>query len=917
MLPGAYCMLLRTTMPSFSDRTPEDIARELGADLARGLSAEEAARRLRVHGANAFEARPRATLWRSVLGQFKSPLVAVLLFGGIATIALGEFLDALVISIALAINVLIGTLQEHRATRAFERLTASQVKSATVIRDGRREVVPATELVPGEIVELASGAAVPADMRLTSASNLLTNEATLTGEWAPVVKDTELSHAESAPLIERSNMAWMGTLIVGGRGCGIVVATGERTELGKIAAELTAPEERPTPMQVNLRHLARFMLTAIVVALVFIVALSLVRGRALADVILLSVAVAVAAMPAGLPAAVTVVLALGMERILRRGGLVRHLLAAETLGSTTVILTDKTGTLTEGKVSVEALYPAALLDEKSPIGLQADDEAAQPLLRTAILAAETFITESEREPEEFRVHGRPLERAITIAGLALGVSRADLERLAPRLDLLPFDSARRFSASLNRSPDRRHRQRGANHFSAIGAPELILERAQFLVRGERVVRMGAAYRAHALGILARLGERGTRVVGVGYRRVPWTQIPDGKRAAAVEDEPEQHLLQGLVFLGFVALHDPLRSDAAAAVETARAAGARVIMVTGDNVETARSIAHKAHLAEEGAHALTGAEVEKLTDFELGEALERTEIFARMLPEHKLRLVRVLKNCGEVVAMTGDGVNDAPALISSDIGIALGSGTDVAKEAADIVLVHDSFAVIIAAIEEGRRIIDNLKKIVAYLLSTSFSEVIVIGGSLIAGGPLPLLPAQILWTNIIEEGFMNFAFAFEPAEPGLMRRSPRESAARIVVTREMRGLIVMIAAVTGALLLALYFLFLRLDLPEERLRTLMFVALSIDSIFFSFSLKNLHKPVWKLNLFSNPYLLAALGSSIALLFAALFVPSVRTLLSLVPLAAPELLFLLFVGLVNLATIEAGKWLVFRRGRNGSK
>ena len=904
-------------MSSFFARTPEDIAQELGTDLVRGLSPDEAARRLRVHGANVFEARPRATFWAVVLGHLRSPLVAVLLLGGIATIVLGEFLDALVISIALAINVLIGTLQERRASSAFERLTSSYVQFATVIRDGKRAVVRSSELVAGDVVEFASGNAVPADTRLIEASNLLANEATLTGEWVPVVKDTEL-RAESAPLIERSSMAWMGTLIVGGRGAGIVVATGGRTELGKIASALTTPEERATPMQVNLRRLARFLLIVVGFSLIFIAFFSLLRGRALGEVILLAVAVAVSAIPGGLPAAVTVVLALGMERILRRGGLVRSLIAVETLGSTTVILTDKTGTLTEGTVALEALYPAELLEGSAQAGLRASDEAAQPLLRTAILAADTFITESEREPEQLVVHGRPLEKAIVAAGLAEGVSRTDLERLTPRLDALAFDSGARFSGALHRTGRAGDvPRRGASRFSVIGAPELMLESARFLSRGARTVRMSAAYRAQALSAFEHLAQSGLRVVGVGYRSVPWSVIPNSNSVLASDGREAPHVLDGLVFLGLCALRDPVRSDVAAALATARGAGARVIMVTGDNMETARRVAYETSLAPEGAHGLLGADVEKLTDLDLGEALERTDICARMLPEHKLRLVRVLKNRGEVVAMTGDGVNDAPALVSADIGIALGSGTDVAKEAADIVLVNNSFAVIIAAIEEGRRIIDNLKKIVAYLLSTSFSEVIVIGGSLIAGGPLPLLPAQILWTNIIEEGFMNFVFAFEPAEPGIMRRSPRDSTARLVVTREMRWLIALIAATTGALLLALYFLFLRLDLPEARLRTLMFVALSVDSIFFSFSLKNLHEPVWKLNLFSNRYLLLALASSIILLLTTLFVPSVRTLLSLVPLGITELLFLLGVGLVNLAIIEAGKWLVFRRGRRQEK
>lgn len=861
-----------------------EAAGALQVDPRRGLTPEHVQERLKQHGPNAIGQQSRWRSLRTVLVQLSSPLVFVLLVAGVATTLLHEWLDTIVIAVALLVNLVVGVVQEGRASKVFETLLASQESDATVLRNGTKKIVPASQLVPGDVVFLEGGSAVPADLRLITAKNLTVNEAALTGEWVPLPKNIHPVDAGKR-VNERANMAWSGTAVVTGSGTGIVVATGAKTAFGQIAHDTQEIAGTATPLQKGVQHVARIMTMVIGAAVVAIVVLGLARGEGLAEMALIAIAVAVAAIPSGLPAAVTVVLAIGMESILRKGGLVRSLLAAETLGSTTFILTDKTGTLTEGVMTVSELYSARSMQTKDTTAVHDDNRA---LLEAAVLSSDAFVVHDEEG--NLRVHGRPIERAIVSAGLDASISQQELFAHGnERLDFLQFESARRYSASLNSHPK-------SNRIYIAGSPEMLLAVSARVFAGGVEREMDTETRKQFERVQHHESARGRRFIGIAYRSVQGDDIP--------EDIEKGEKPQRLVFMGLMAFSDKVRADVAEEIAIAKAAGMRVVVVTGDYPETARAVAIETGIAQEGDETVVGVAIADMTDEQLLQTLRKKCIFARVLPDQKLRIAHVLKSAGEVVAMTGDGVNDAPALVSADIGVAVGSGTDVAKEASDIVLLNNTFSTITAAIREGRRAVDNLRKIVAYLLSTSFSEVIVIGGSLAAGAPLPLLPTQILWANLVEEGFMSFPFAFEPAEKGIMKRPPNQGGRR-VITKQIRKMIITVTAVTGALLLGLYFFLYQMELPIEEIRTVMFVALSLDSIFFALSFKDLHKPVWRIPLWNNQWLFGGLIVSTGLLIAALTFPPLQLLLSLTPLHAWEVGLLALLGLVNLLTIELAK------------
>ncbi|MCI0619517.1 HAD-IC family P-type ATPase [Candidatus Wolfebacteria bacterium] len=867
-------------------RSYHDALHTLDVHLEKGLSDAEVARRRVKYGDNAFTREHRETVVERTLKQFKSPLVWVLLLAGIVTVFLAEYTNATVVFAALIINVAIGTFQEARASRAFEKLSASQEERAVVLRGGARAIVPARELVPGDIVLLASGSAVPADVRLCESHGLAVNEAPLTGEWLPVDKDTELL-PHKTPLAERANMVWMGTLVVAGSGRGVVVRTGGATELGIIAESLQGVREAETPIQKSIKKLAVFLSYLVLIIVTVIFVLGTVRGNPIDEMLLLAVAVAVSVIPEGLPAAVTAVLAIGMEKILERKGLVRNLLAAETLGSTTVIFTDKTGTITEAKMRLAGVYTR-------------DGEVrGREMLETALLTTEALV-EHRGDGDALTVRGRPMELALLEAGVEQGVTLTSLQDGRERLDTLPFESENRFAAALY--------ERGASRELAVaGAPDLLLASAErFSAEGE-TRDITDDDRAYFRRVLHEGGMEGKRFLAVGYKRVSWDAIPEVTSATEVRG-----VLDGLVFDGLLSFTDPIREDVPAAIARAKSAGARVIMLTGDSKETAHSIAVAAGIAGEDTEVYEGGTLEALSDEELLEKLLSAKVFARVLPTQKLRLVKVLQKSGEVVAMTGDGINDAPALRHADIGIAVESGTEVAKEASDLVLLNDSFSIIVAAIEEGRRIMDNLKKVVTHLFSTSFHEVFLVATAILGGFPLPVLPVQILWVNIISEGLLNFAFAFEPAERDVMRRNPRSSTARTVLTGEVRTLIFIAGLVTSVFSVALYFFLLFVvTLPIEEIRTVMFVVLTFDAIFFAVSLKHLRKPFWNANFLTNRYFIVALGTNTLVLLAALTIPALRSLLSLTALSGTDLLILLGVAAFNLLTIESAKVIAFRK------
>ncbi len=861
-----------------------EIRDRLNTDLKEGISTDEAHARTTRFGANSFTRKERETFLSLLARQFRNPLVYILLFAGAAMLALGQFADSAIIFFVIAINAGIGLYQEGRAGRAFIKLQQSQERFATVIRDGLRGKIRTEEIVPGDIVLLSAGGYVPADIRLLSVNELAINESALTGEWLAVSKRPDGVRSD-ARITEQTNMAFMGTLVSVGFGMGVVVRIGNTTEIGRIAVNLHDGIPEDTPFQKSIKQLARFLSVAVAVLVALIFVVGLVRGQSFGDMLLISISVAVAAIPSGLPIAVTVVLAIGLEHILLRGGLVKNLVAAETLGGTTTIVTDKTGTLTHGDMRVTDIVAASN---------SVSDQ--QEMLQYAVLASDAYV-EMKKGPEGnalWRVEGRPVERAIVLAGIESGFDKTALIDRFSCGQSRPFTSTRRVAAIVCSLKTGRH------IVIVTGAPELLLEHSTRAHSEGRIVRLSSTMRKELETMHENEARQGTRFVAVAYRIIDDTHLPS-----------EQLLLTNLVFGAYIALSDPLRADAKEAIRAAQSAGARVIMATGDYVATARRIAEDVGILVGSSAVVTGDAFAKMNSADKRDMASRVRVFARMLPDQKLELLEILKKQGEVVAMTGDGINDAPALESANIGIALGSGTEVAKEASDIVLINDSFSIIVSAIEEGRRIIDNLKKILAYLLSTAFGEIIVVGGALALGGPLPILPVQILWTNIIEEGFMTVAFAFEPSETDIMTRDPRSRRMRSILTRELKTLIAIIASMTGLLLVALYAVLIYMGFEIAYVRTIIFSGLAVDSIFYTFSIKNLHKPIWKLNIFSNWYLVFALAaSSLALASALLFAP-LRTMLHLEALDPTGMLLVLGIGIINLISIEGAKFAITRR------
>ena len=855
-----------------------------GTDAAKGLSHAKAAELL-ISGKNRLPTQKTDTFLKRLIRQLVSPIAFVLLFAAIATAFISHYTDAIIIAVALFVNVAIGIFQEGKAGNAFAALQKEEAPSAVVIREGNKKEIPAEEVVAGDLIVLTAGAKVPADVRLIETHGLSIQEAALSGEWLAVEKNTEPVKA-NAPLVERTNMAYAGTLTSAGAGMGVVVATGEDTELGAIARELANAPKAETPLQRDIKGIARLLLILVATVIVIIGGLSLLQGMTIGETLLIAIAIAVASIPEGLPAAVTVVLALGMERILKSGGLVRNLLAAETLGATSIILTDKTGTLTEGRMSAAGFVTLAGTTE-GPEGA-----AAREMLRAAVLASDGYL---EVERGKTVARGRPMEQAILMAGFDAGFPERALRDECPRIDELHFSSARRFGGMLVQ-------EEGAHVAYLTGVPELFLEKAKsgLTIKGRErhLTEDNVEFFEEAL---LRAAREGKRVLAVG------------KVITTLEAFPKEGAFDGLLsemeLLGFMIFSDVVRKDARASVQKMQEAGARVIMLTGDNPETALWFARQVGIADDAEVAHTGAQFKDMSDDELLKLLQNHTVFARVAPSDKLRIARVLTSAGEVVAMTGDGVNDAPALEAAAIGVALGSGTDVAKEASDLVLLNDSFSVITKAIEEGRRLRDNVKKMLAYMLSTNFSEIFVITSSLAMGLPLPILPTQIMWANLIEGGPMNVALAFEPLYPSAMKRSPKHPDIAQVLSKDLLKLIICVGVFTGIMLVVLHFYLVSTGIPEEELRTIMFGAISLSSVAGALSLKSFGTRLWKLQLLSNPLLLFSFAGSILMLLVALFFPPIQAIVHTVPVSAFDLGIIALAGLVNLFLIETAKELFF--------
>ncbi len=880
-------------MITWHTRKITNIAKALNSTIEQGLNNGQIKHIQNKFGKNTIQQAEVFTIYKSIIQHLLSPLSLILIFAFIITLVLTEYTDAAVIITALLINIIIGTLQEGKSAKIFEALTKNTNTKATVMRDGVKKVIESSELVPGDIVYLEGGHKVPADIRLISVNNLNINESALTGEWIATTKSTQTLIDESLPASAQSNMAFMGTVVSEGFGHGIVVATGKDAQFGNLAQGILNNTYSKTPLSKSIEKLAHIIVAVISIAIAIIFIMGILRGGTIADILLLSVAVAVAAMPSGLPAAVTVTLAIAMESIMKKGGLVKNLLAAETLGTATVILTDKTGTLTNGVMELVGVHSITDMQGSLPADAQADDF---DILKMAVLASDAFI-EGIDDNGLPKVHGRPLEKAIVEGSLKAGLRQDELFKSGnEREEFLQFEASRRYGVSLNR--------KGSQHtFYITGSPEHILSHATHYHKGGEKVPLTDEVRAQFKAVQDTLSSEGKRFTAVAYKDSSEGVIPNEVQ------NPEEGESLGFVFGGLLSFSDSVRADVPEAITTAKKAGIQVIMVTGDHGETAKAVASEIGL--NASNIILGSDFANLADEALILAVNNGNIFARMLPEQKLRLATVLKEHGEVVAMTGDGVNDAPALIAANIGIAQGSGTDVAKEASDMILTTGSFSIIITAIREGRRALSNLRKIISYLLSTSASEIVLIGGSLFVGLPTPLLAGQILWANIVGEGFMSFPFAFEKAEKDIMNKKPmKHNNAGALLEGGLNSLILFISIFTGIALLVLYWVLNIMGISIDELRTIIFVALSFNIILMAFSFKNLHKPLWQTNIFSNVYLLGGLAISIALLALSLTWTPLMSLLSLVPLTPANVLLLLLLGFANIMVVEIAKYFFTR-------
>ena len=742
-----------------------------------GLTPDEVARRQEQHGKNTLPTEGGANLLKLVISQFTDIMVIILIVAAIISLFLGDVKDVIVILVIVVLNAALGTYQEYRAEQALAALGAMQVPLVRVRRNGDVHQLSAEELVPGDIVLLGEGDRVPADGRIINSVNMQVEEAALTGESQAVFKDTHVIKDGDVGLGDRKNMAFMGTAVTYGRGEMAVTETGLNTQLGKIAKMLMGVEEGTTPLQRRLDALSVTLVRGAVLVVIIVFIAGLLRGIPIQEMLITAISLAVAAVPEGLPAVITISLSLGAARMVRRHALIRRLPAVETLGSVTTICSDKTGTLTKNEMTATLLALPGHDDVSvTGIGYEAEGEfhaegsvldpktdmPVARFLKAMALSTDAYL---EDHDGQVRVVGDTTEGALLVAAQKVGWDRKFLEQDLPRVSELPFSSERKAMTTIHDiKSEENHNLFGTGEYVAItkGAPDRLLQWATHEHMPEGLQHLSDERRQKWQEQIDRMAARGLRVLGVAYRSL--SQVP-GEVTPEIERE--------LVLLGLVGILDPARPEARDAVRVAREAGVRSIMITGDHALTAEAIARDLGILRDGERAVTGTDIEKMSDDELVGALQRTSAFARVSPEHKLRLVKVLQNQGQVVAMTGDGVNDAPALKQASIGVAMGiTGTEVSKGAADMVLTDDNFASIVSAIEEGRVIYDNIRKFVMFLLSSNVGEILVMFVGILIGLPVPLLAIQILWVNLATDGLPAIALGFEPGEPDIMRRKPR-------------------------------------------------------------------------------------------------------------------------------------------------
>ena len=893
--------------------TPEEVMAKLQTS-PNGLSEEEAARRLAEYGPNELVAEKKPSLIILFLKQFKSVLVIILLAAVVLSLITGwiktgsileaheELVDAITILAIVFACAALGFVEEYRSERALELLKELAAPTAKVIRDGKERVVLARELVPGDLVVLHMGDKVPADLRLIEAVNLRIDEAVLTGESVPVDKDVA-PLPEDMPLSDRINMAFSGTTVVYGRGKGVVVATGMRTEFGKIAAMVQEVREEATPLEKRMAQVGRWLGILCVVVCVLVAVLGILKGYGPLDMILWGISLAVAAVPEALPAVVTGALAVGVWEMAKRNAIVRRLPAVETLGCTSIICSDKTGTMTKGEMTVRRIYYAGKMIEITGVGYEPkgsffllkskeelnplEDEGLALLLRAAALCNDAVLAQEEGR---YVIHGDTTEGALVVLAAKAGLDLDELRAMYPRIGEVPFTSERKRMTTVHKTPE------GAVHAYMKGAPEIVLEKCDYVwdVGGPRPIT--DEDRRRILAVNEEMARQALRILAVAYKPL------EGE----LDKYDETIEMSDFVFLGLVGMIDPPREEVREAIELCKKAGVKVSMVTGDHLLTAVAVAKELNM--DIKRALTGAELEKLSDEEFERIVEDVSIYARVMPEHKVRIVEALKKKGHVVAMTGDGVNDAPALKKADIGVAMGiTGTDVTREASDMVLADDNFATIVAAVEEGRRIYDNIKKYLAYLMRCNIAEILVMVVAFLIGLPLPLTAAQILWVNLTTDGLPALALGLDPAEPDVMKRPPRNPKESVFTLDVKLYLTLVPIAITGVLVFTFAYFMVH---GEAVARSVFFLSMILVELACALNSRSLTKPVWAVGPLKNRFLLVSVALSALMTIPLFYTPLLNDAFNVVPVDLNGWLWAIGLALAMFVSVELVKALVQR-------
>jgi Ca2+-transporting ATPase len=895
-------------------RPIKEILDELKTHIFDGLTGQEARDRLAKYGPNELSEKPRPGFLALLLAQFNNFLVIILIVAAGVTLLLGEYIDAIAITFIIALNAVVGVIQESKAEKAIAALKKMSAPNAQLIRDGHQVTIPARELVAGDIVLLEAGNYVPADMRLVESVNLKVEEASLTGESVPVEKDAAVVLDQDIPLGDRKNTVFMSTLITYGRGKGLVTGTGMHTQIGLIAEMLQSYENEDTPLQLKLAQMGKILGTIClgICGIVFIYGLFrdtnltgifdtglinylTTEKKDIINLFMIAVSLAIAAVPEGLPAIVTICLALGMQQMIKRHALIRKLPAVETLGCTTVICSDKTGTLTQNKMTVQQGWAGdkrfrVTGEGYAPngnfsLGGKPFTPVTEPdiavLLQGGMLCNDANLEEREDSAGDrsWRIIGDPTEGAMVVAAAKADFWRKNTEQTFPRVGEIPFDSDRKRMTTI-------HRRNGAHATVAVpgfayppiiafvkGAPDVVLDLCSNVLQGGAAVAMTVEKRNQILGQNRDMAGHALRVLGVAYR--PLSDVPKGCNPDDIERE--------LTFIGLLGMIDPPRPEVVEAIKVAAGAGLKTVMVTGDYRDTAEAIARDIGLLTPGGLILTGAELDKMSDEQLAACADKVDVCCRVSPSNKTKIVDALKARGHIVAMTGDGVNDAPALKRANIGVAMGiTGTDVSKESADMVLTDDNFASIVSAIEQGRIIYSNIRKFVYFLLACNVGEILIVFGAMLMGFPIPLKPIQLLWLNLVSDGAPALALGMEQGEPDAMKQQPRPPK-EPVINREMAIGIGVVAVVDAIAILTVFYLGLqRYPNHLEAAQTLAFVTLCTSELLRAYTARSEHHSVFAIGVFSNRWMVWATGVSFILVLMVTYVPFLRPFFDTVPL-----------------------------------